>query len=83
MRKFRAEPGKGVTASSDMVDVKRYLDQAVRNIANYKYNNCSLSLDDPRCDYFVENIVEDSTVASKKQELLDAIDSAVESIMRR
>lgn len=64
-------------------DIRRYLDTCVRNIANYAYNNANLSDDDPRCDYFVENIVEDSEVISKKAELLAAIESVTQSQMRR
>ncbi len=62
--------------------VDRYMKQAVRNIANYIYNNVDLGEDDPRADYFVENIINDSEVEKARAELLEKIYDAVDRQMR-
>ena len=63
--------------------VGKYLNQVVRNIANYAYNNAPLSDEDPRADYFVENICEDSEVKKYKYLLKDALLDAVDHQLRR
>lgn len=77
-----------VSASSNYVSVVdesyvgKYINQVVRNIANYAYNNAPLFDDDPRSDYFVENICEDSEVEKFKYLLRDAIMNAVDRQLR-
>lgn len=62
--------------------IGKYLNQIVRNIANYAYNNAPLYDDDPRSDYFVENICEDSEVEKCKYLLKDAIMDAIDRQLR-
>ena len=62
--------------------IGKYLNQIVRNIANYAYNNAPLMNDDPRADYFVENICEDSEVEKCKYLLKDAIMDAIDRQLR-
>lgn len=56
---------------TDVVD--KYMDQCVRNIANYFYDNEALETDDARSDYYVENICNDIEVKLCKQKLEDAL----------
>ena len=69
--------------NSQLKDIERYLRTAVRNIANYAYDNAHLSDDDPRADYFVENICEDSTVLEARDHLQSALLKAIENQKRR
>lgn len=59
--------------------INRLLSKVVRDVANHIYDTTNFNGDDdPRMDYFVENIVEDddvqATLGMLKKKLLDAAD---------
>lgn len=63
--------------------ISRYIDQAVRNISNYIYDDADLAENDTRSDYFVDNICEDSEVGKAKELLLNAVYNATDRQMKR
>lgn len=74
---------KASVDNSQLKDIESYLRIAVRNVANYAYDNANLSDDDPRADYFVENICEDSAVLEARDHLQSALLKAIENQKRR
>ena len=56
---------------------------AVEAVANDVYNAVPLLEDDPRSDYFVANIISDDDVVDALQDLMEAIETAVDRQMRR
>ena len=56
---------------------------AVEAVANDIYNVMPLLEDDPRSDYFVANIISDEDVIDALQDLMKAIETAVDRQMRR
>lgn len=64
-------------------DIAEYIQQAVRNIADYAYNNAPLDIDDNRMDYFVSNIVNDSEVEEARGKLIEAIGHAINRQLNR
>ena len=74
---------KASSSATQSKDVDRYLRQAVRNIANFLYDNAPLVNDDPRADYFVENISTDSEVLEARDAILTKIMDAYDRQMRR
>ena len=71
-----------IHASEKYDEIDKYLRSCVRNIANYAYNNAHLREDDPRADYYVENICEDSDVMRAKDALNTAIHAAIDRQQR-
>ena len=71
------------SAATQSKDVDGYLRQAVHNIASFLYDNAPLSDEDPRADYFVENISTDSEVLEARDALLTKIMDAYDRQMRR
>lgn len=69
-------------SSSAAKDIDGYLRQAVRNIANFLYDNTDLSEDDPRSDYFVDNISTDSEVLEARDILLSKLMDAYNRQMK-
>lgn len=67
-----------IKASTTDNNITMYINQAIRNVANYAFDNVTFDLDDPRNDYYVENIVEDSDVQHSKAALIDALETAIE-----
>lgn len=72
-----------IRASSFTDDVENYIQQAVRNIANYYYDHADLAEDDPRADYFVENLVNHSKVQDACRAMAKAFNIAVQDEMRK
>lgn len=81
MKRYVSANENYVTVADDRY-IGKYINQIVRNIANYAYNNAPLMNDDPRADYFVENICEDSEVERCKYLLKDAIMDAIDRQLR-
>lgn len=69
---------KMIKASTTTNNITRYINQAIRNVANYAFDNAPFDLDDPRNDYYVENIVEDIDVQTAKTALVNALETAIE-----
>ncbi len=63
-----------VKASSTVKDdIDKYLNAAIRNVANYAYDISSWIDDDPRSDYFIENVCGDLDVKKAKEGLYEAL----------
>lgn len=69
---------KMIKASTTTNNITRYINQAIRNVANYAFDTAPFNLDDPRNDYYVENIVEDIDVQTAKTVLVNALETAIE-----
>lgn len=63
-------------------EVDSRMRKSLRELVDYIYDNSSLGIDDPRSDYFVENILNDSIVRKHRILLQNAIFDAVDRQMR-
>lgn len=71
---------KLVRASITADDIGRTINLAVLDAANDAFNKTSLGLDDPRNDYFVDNIIHDTEVQRARKALIDALTRAVSRV---
>ena len=68
--------------SSFSEDVESYVQQAARNIANYYYDHADLAENDPRSDYFVDNLINHTIVQNACKAMVQAFHIAVQDQMR-
>ena len=68
---------KMIKASITNNDITRTINLAILDVANDAFNNVSFSLEDPRNDYFVENITQDASVQRARKDLINALNAAI------
>ena len=72
-----------INSSKQYDEIEKYLERCIRNVADYAYNHATLRDDDPRADYYVENICEDSEVVAAREQLNKALHDSVDRQNRR
>ena len=68
---------KMIKASVTNNDITRTINLAILDVANDAFNNVSFDLEDPRNDYFVENITQDADVQRARKDLINALTAAI------
>lgn len=71
------------TTSDEIIKLEVILRKAVREAASYLYNTAPLGDDDPRADYFADNIFKDSDVLEARDHLQSALLKAYDRQMKR